>query len=140
MLDLVHARYQAKRLGFLGSQSMGAVGTIFGKQKGWRMIRWIWSRFMKWGWDFNHNLREEDVPVASSRGLAKARLIRGSDDIDSEQGLNITVRNAMGGKIVTFRQYDHKTDRHTHRLYVIHDELDFERELGKMITLESMRG
>ena len=140
MLDTIHARYQAKRLGLLGSQSMGAVGTIFGKQKGRRMIRWIWSRFMKWGWDFNHNLREEDMPIPSSRGLAKARLIRGSDDIDSEQGLNITVRNAMGGKIVTFRQYDHKTDRHTHRLYVIHDELDFERELGKMITLESMRG
>ena len=118
---------------------MGAVGTIFGKQKGRRMIRWIWSRFMKWGWDFNRNLREEDVPVASSRGLAKARL-RASDDIESEQGLNITVRNAMGGKIITFRQYDHKTDRHTHRLYVIHDELDFERDLGKMITLESMRG
>jgi len=95
---------------------------------------------MKWGWDFNRNLRnEEDCMPTSSRGLAKARLIRGSDDIDSEQGLNITVRNALGGKIVTFRTYDHKTDRHNHRLYVIHDELEFERELGKLITLESMR-
>ena len=105
------------------------------------MIRWIWSFIMKWGWDFNRNLRnEEDCVPTTSRGLTKARLIRGSDDIDSEQGLNITVRNALGGKIVTFRTYDHKTDRHTHRLYVIHDELDFERELGKMITMESMRG
>jgi hypothetical protein len=115
---------------------MGTVGTIFGKQKGWRMIRWIWSFIMKWGWDFNRNLRnEEDGMPTSSRGLTKARLIRGSDDIDSEQGLNITV----GGKIITFRTYDHKTDRHNHRLYVIHDELDFERELGKLITLESIR-
>ena len=119
---------------------MGAVGTIFGKQKGRRMIRYIWSWIMKWGWDFNRDLRGDVPETMSSRGLAKARLIRGSDDIDSEQGLNITVRNAMGGKIVTFRQYDHKTDRHSHRLYVVPDELDFERELGKMITLESMRG
>ena len=105
------------------------------------MIRWIWSYIMKWGWDFNRNLRDSDEPMTMSpRGTVKARLIRGSDDIDSEQGLNITVRNAMGGRIITFRTYDHKTDRHTHRLYVIHDELDFERELGKMITLESMRG
>ena len=139
MLDTIHARYQAKRLGLLGSKSMGAVGTIFGKQKGRRMIRYIWSWIMKWGWDFNRDLRGDVPEPMSSRGLAKARL-RGSDDIESEQGLNITVRNAMGGKIVTFRQYDHKTDRHTHRLYVIHDELDFERELGKMITMESMRG
>jgi hypothetical protein len=92
---------------------------------------------MKWGWDFNRNLREADVPMSSQRSLG-ARL-RVSEDIDVEAGLNITVRNALGGKIVTFRTYDHKTDRHNYRLYVIHDELDFERELGKMITLESMR-
>ena len=105
------------------------------------MIRWIWSFIMKWGWDFNRNLRnEEDCMPTSSRGSNKAaRLIRVSEDVDSEQGLNITVRNALGGKIITFRTYDHKTDRHNHRLYVIHDELDFERELGKLITLESMR-
>ena len=116
------------------------MGRIFGNEKGWRMIRWIWSFIMKWGWDFNRDLRDGNMPADTVRGLTKARLIRGSDDIDSEQGLNITVRNALGGKIVTFRTYDHKTDRHNHRLYVIHDELDFERELGKLITLESMRG
>jgi hypothetical protein len=96
---------------------------------------------MKWGWDFNRNLRnEEDCMPATSRGNKASRLIRGSDDIESEQGLNITVRNAMGGKIITFRQYDHKTDRHSYRLYVIPDDMDFNTELCKMITLESMRG
>lgn len=118
---------------------MDTVGTIFGKQKGWHMIRLFWSWIMKWGWDYNRNLREADVPIASTRGSKAGRLIA-RDDIDTEPGLNITVRNAMGGKIVTFRTYDQKTDRHNYRLYVIHDELDFERELGKMITLESMRG
>ena len=61
-------------------------------------------------------------------------------EVESDDGLSITVRKAIGGKIVTFRHYDNKTDRHHHRLYVIPEELDFERELGKMITLESMRG
>ena len=103
------------------------------------MIRWIWSRIMKWGWDFNHNLREDDGPqLATMRGSKVSRL-RMSDDIDSEQGLNITVRNAMGGRIITFRTYDHKTDRHNHRLYVIPEDHEFEKELGKLITLESMR-
>jgi len=97
---------------------------------------------MKWGWDYNRDLRDSDGPE-TMRGSKVARLrasVGLSEDVESEQGLNITVRNAMGGKIVTFRHYDHKTDRHTHRLYVVPDELDFERELGKMITLESMRG
>ena len=49
------------------------------------------------------------------------------------------MRQAIGGRVVTFRHYDRKTDRNNNRIYVIPDDLDFERELGKMITLESMR-
>lgn len=66
------------------------------------------------------------------------KVARGSD-IDGEEGLNITVRSANGGKIVSFRHYDHKTDRNNYKLYVIPDDHDFEKELGKLITLESMR-
>jgi hypothetical protein len=61
-------------------------------------------------------------------------------DIDSEEGLSITVRSAIGGRIVTFRHYDRKTDRSNHKLYIVPEDQDFERELGKMITMESMRG
>ena len=66
--------------------------------------------------------------------------LKSRSDIDSEDGLSITVRSAIGGRIVTFRHYDRKTDRSYHKLYIVPDDQDFERELGKMITLESMRG
>jgi hypothetical protein len=46
----------------------------------------------------------------------------------------------MGGKIVSFARYDRKSDRNANSVYVIPDDHDFERELGKLITLESMRG
>lgn len=59
--------------------------------------------------------------------------------IDGHAGLNITVMSAIGGKIVTFRHYDRRKDDNQYRHYVIPDELDFERELGKMITMESIR-
>ena len=72
------------------------------------------------------------TPAKISRGLSTA--------IDSDEGLNIQVRTAIGGKIVSFRHYDHKSDRSYWKTYIIPEELDFERELGKMITLESMRG
>lgn len=81
----------------------------------------------------------EDDRADRVYGAVPGKLSRASD-VDSDDGLNITVRKAIGGRIVTFRHYDNKTDRHHHRLYVIPEELDFERELGKMITLESMRG
>ena len=47
--------------------------------------------------------------------------------------------SAIGGKIITFRHYDRRKDDTNYRHYVIPDELDFERELGKMITMESIR-
>lgn len=86
------------------------------------------------------NHYEDTVPakMSSRRGLLKHSTASRSQDIDSEEGLNITVRSAIGGRIVTFRRYDHRQDTNTYKLYVIHDELDFDKELGKIITLESM--
>ena len=63
-----------------------------------------------------------------------------SPDSDWGDGLNIQVHAAHGGKIITFRKYDRKSDRNNNQVYLIPDDRDFERELGKLITLESMRG
>jgi len=63
-----------------------------------------------------------------------------SVDSDWGDGLNIQVHTAHGGKIITFRKYDRKSDRNNNNVYLIPDDRDFERELGKLITLEAMRG
>jgi len=103
-------------------------------------MKWFVRWFVKQAQKLESEDREARVyGSGNSIGMATAKLSRASD-VDTDEGLNITVRKAIGGRIVSFRHYDHKTDRHNHRLYVIPDELDFERELGKMITLESMRG
>ena len=62
-----------------------------------------------------------------------------SSNFRDTSSLNIEVRSAIGGKIVSFNSYDRVRDRHDVRNYLIHDEADFERELGKIITIESMR-
>ena len=97
-------------------------------------MNWLKLKLRNW---VNSAQDETDMPYAPTR--AKNSVISRSD-IDSEDGLSITVRSAIGGRIVTFRHYDRKTDRNNHKLYIVPDDLDFERELGKMITLESMRG
>ena len=84
----------------------------------------------------------ENITSIEASALIKPRrggLVTASDSIDGYAGLNITVMNAIGGKIVTFRHYDRRKDDNQYRHYVISDELDFERELGKMITMESIR-
>ena len=112
---------------------MGAMGTIFETKEvsmNW-LKRWLARAVVEGHEDSD---RQDRVYATAVSKLSVGR------DVESDDGLNITVRKAIGGRIVTFRHYDVKTDRHHHRLYVIPEELDFERELGKMITLESMRG
>ena len=96
--------------------------------------------FNKWfakkcqqAWEDARNQPEEISTMRAGRTI-------GAADIDSDEGLNITVRAAIGGRIVSFRHYDRQKDRNYWKTYVIPEDLDFERELGKMITLESMRG
>jgi hypothetical protein len=97
-------------------------------------MKWLKQRLRNW-----LNEYEQDVPEEVYATQPSNRLISRSD-IDSEEGLSITVRSAIGGRIVTFRHYDRKTDRSHHKLYIVPEDQDFERELGKMITMESMRG
>lgn len=78
-----------------------------------------------------------DNPVKRSRGLNAT--VRARDSFEVDGGINMNVYKAVGGKIISFNNYDHKTDRNTRNVYIITDEQDFERELGKMITMESMK-
>jgi hypothetical protein len=95
-------------------------------------MKWLKRIVRNWA---NDDSCEELKPPAPGY---RSQLVS-SSDVESDDGLNITVRQAIGGRVVTFRHYDRKTDRNNNRIYVIPDDLDFERELGKMITLESMR-
>lgn len=96
-------------------------------------MNWFKHMIGRWAYEYRNS-----PPVPEPQWSKNSVVSR--SDIDSEEGLSITVRSAIGGRIVTFRHYDRKTDRSNHRLYIVPEDQDFERELGKMITLESMRG
>ena len=113
------------------------MGTIFKTKE--ISMKWFKRLIYRWYQDGRDMYDEEPATLSSKPLRNRLATIRGSNDIDSEEGLNITVRKAVGGKIVSFRHYDHKTDRTNYKLYVVSDDLDFDKELGKMITLESMR-
>ena len=106
-------------------------------------MKWFKRMITRWvreDWDnvgANMRDREEKIMLTSNstRGLVRSN----SDTIDGPTGLNITVMSAIGGKVITFRHYDRRKDDTQYRHYVIPDDLDFERELGKMITMESIR-
>jgi len=96
---------------------------------------------MKFIWKYirrkleNINNEPDEIRASGKIGTVRAR-----DDFEADEGLNMQVHKAIGGRIVSFNHYDRKTDRSYRKVYIIHDELDFEHELGKIITMEAMRG
>lgn len=50
------------------------------------MIRWLWNKMMKWGWDFNHGSRGRDCVV--------------SESVESRSSVRIGIIQAMNGKVL----------------------------------------
>ena len=100
-------------------------------------MKWFKRIIVRWAQEDLRGVQPEKYNLCNSNSIATVR--SNSDNIDGHAGLNITVMPAIGGKIITFRHYDRRKDDNQFRHYVIPDDLDFERELGKMITLESIR-
>ena len=98
--------------------------------------RWFYRKW-RWAWD------NRDAPDILD-GRKMGRVAVPQDNIVEESpgwgdGLRMNVRKIIGGYVVSFRIYDRRTDRSDDRHYMITDEQDFNTELGKMITMESMR-
>lgn len=97
--------------------------------------RWFYKK-AKWAWE-NRDEMEASIPVNKLRGAGMQLAV--AEDSGWEDGLRINVKKVIGGFVVSFRNYDRKTDRNSERHYIITDDQEFEKELGKFITLESMR-
>jgi hypothetical protein len=99
----------------------------------YRKLRDMWDNKHK----YNHYLEEDSIKVPRGLGMNAVAMV--DESASWEDGLRINVKKVIGGFIVSFRQYDRKTDRSNDRHYIITDEQDFNKELGNMITLESMK-
>ena len=59
--------------------------------------------------------------------------------IDSDHGITFTVYKASGGAVIETRFYDDTKDRSQRGLYVITDDHDMGKEIGKIITIETLK-
>jgi hypothetical protein len=102
-------------------------------------MKWFDQWFVRkcrWAWD---NRDIADVAV-SPRALNSTKpMVLEEDSAPWSDGLRITIKKMIGGSVISFRTYVRTKDRSDERHYIITDEQDFNSELGKMITMESMR-
>jgi hypothetical protein len=88
-------------------------------------MKWLKKKLRNW-------INEEDSYIT----LDKA--IRCADEPDAEC-IRFKVFRANGGTVVQTDQYDRKNDRQYNNLHVIVDGQDIGKELGKIITYESLK-
>ena len=106
------------------------------------MIRWLWSRMMKWGWDFNRDLREDDIHFHNHKinRLGRDSLVLISDDeIDLTDPIRFSVQSVEGGTLIETRWYDPKTDNHPRKLHIVTNEENLAEAIGKIVTMELLK-
>ena len=69
--------------------------------------------------------------ISSSSGKAMS--------IDSNKAIRFTVSKAQGGVVIETSFYDRVKDRSNQGLYVIRDDQDLGKEIGKIITMETLK-
>ena len=91
------------------------------------MIRLLWSRIMKWGWDYGRNLRENCS-------------ITSYDDLQLPTPLRFKVQPATGGTIIEITHYDRKKDQEHVNLHIVPDtESDIPQAIARIVTIELLK-
>ena len=104
------------------------------------MMKWFdrwFIRKSKWAWE-NKHFCDGDYPGEAIASSGRVRDIE-EDPHELNDGLRINLKKVIGGSLVTFRTYDRKLDRNENKTYIITSDQDFNVELAKIITMESMR-
>jgi hypothetical protein len=100
------------------------------------MVKKYLRKLMKWAMSSDHDAPQPEE-VTSYHGNS-VKSMNGSGLNDRNNGMNFTVFNATGGKVVQFATYDPVRDRHQSNLYVVTDREDLGEELAQIITRESL--
>ncbi len=97
------------------------------------------KKIFKWlGKKIEQSTYENHKIVAEKDYQAGLVSVSPRHDIGSNS-LNFKIYKASGGTVLETVSYDRKTDRHNNSLYVITDDKDLGKEIGKIITLESLK-
>ena len=104
------------------------------------MIRWLWSRVMKWGWDYGRDIDDGLVPLARRKGRYDVVSL---DDIDSTielpDPITFRVQAITGGTLVETRWYNPKSDEPIRKLHIVNDNENLAEAIGKIVTMELIR-
>lgn len=95
------------------------------------MIRWLWSKMMKWGWDFNRNLRDNQEAISIA--------LKDDYGVDMDRAIRFAILPARGGCVFEIRKRDLKTHESETLTHVIPEGHDVAEAVGKIVAMEMLR-
>jgi len=81
---------------------------------------------------------DNGIEAVPSKYANKVKSIEIDGPIGGTSGLNFTVFNATGGKVIQFASYDPTRDHKRVSLYVVTDKDNLGEELAQIITREGL--
>lgn len=110
------------------------------------MIRYLWDRMLKWGWDYNRDLRDDGAvehKPARIRSRSRSNSIEicddANDNIDLPDPIVFKVQAVSGGTLVESKWYDYKKDEQRVKLHIITQEDNLSESIGKIVTMELLQ-
>ena len=97
------------------------------QSKGPNMFKRMIKGFITWSMNDRH---EEDIKIASDRA-EEVRI--------SANGIRFEVYRANGGTVIETRRNDRRTGDSVYELHVVAGDQDIGEEIGKIITMESLK-
>ena len=98
-------------------------------------MNWLKRRLRNWVNNF-----DESEPVMKMRSSRNGIAISTDGETLSTEPLRLSIYRANGGTVVETRVYDRQKDRSQNQLHIVSHDEDLGRSLGKIITMESLRG
>jgi hypothetical protein len=94
------------------------------------MIRWLWSKMMKWGWDFTHDIRGQHNVVSS-------------DTVESRSDIRIGILKAMNGKVLEISKRNNNNGIHVghewnHTLFLVPEDMTLTDAITTLLIAEGL--
>lgn len=96
-------------------------------------MSWLKKKLYHW---INSAYSDEISITCEDRSIGRSIAV---STLDSDRNIRFNVYKASGGTIIETSFYDRLKDRHNNSLHVITDDKDIGKELGKIITMETLK-
>jgi len=97
--------------------------------------RWVTKRYKEMQCE-----KEDKMSAGQAQNTKPLGSLSVNKSTFSSDGMNFTVYKAVGGYVIEFRHYDMQTDSRHAQLHIVSEAEDIGAEIGKILTLESLRG